>query len=402
MDELTKLQQLLQQKNTADATLAGLDEQYARANALRDNGFKQPDSYGVVSPLQVMADLMGKSRGRQQVRKLQPQREQARQASATAASALPLYSAKIAADKTRQQQQNWQQTFDAGRSDQAQRQTNFEAQQQRGMTEARNPVELVSVNDPNDVMHVYEYGGRYFDANDQPVNTEGYQVRQRSYATGYNLKPVKSEDEYGNKILVTTDKSTGLQTVTFADGTPYNKELAPEYAARTATQAGNVTFAKEGSKRDQKRLDAINTVLGSSRSMLSSLDQALTALDNGANSGPIMNSLPKMISGLVSGQNIALENARQKMGLAELGQVTMGSLSNAEGDWLKEVSIPPLDEDELRPYLEHRYEATLRLMEALDYEAEALRAREPVKSAITDHILTRKGFDIRENGWERK
>ena len=77
MANIEELQRALRQGSDAKARLAGLDEQYQQA---QDRGVAttKKDRYGQVSPLSVLADVVGQSRSRRDMRELAPQREAAR------------------------------------------------------------------------------------------------------------------------------------------------------------------------------------------------------------------------------------------------------------------------------------------------------------------------------------
>lgn len=96
-------------RNTSQAkqNLAGLDEDYARAQALRDNRmFDKMDSQGFISPLGIVGDMIANSRGRAMMRDLKPQRAAVRQTIAQNESAPTLYQAKVAANERIRDQKN--------------------------------------------------------------------------------------------------------------------------------------------------------------------------------------------------------------------------------------------------------------------------------------------------------
>tara|TARA_R110002167_G_scaffold252882_1_gene459223 strand:- start:3413 stop:4678 length:1266 start_codon:yes stop_codon:yes gene_type:complete len=96
MARLDDLQLTLNNQATAEGELAGLDEQYARAEALRGRQQPKVNQYGTVSPLAVLANVVGNSNARKQLRELEPQRAAARASIAASKNALPMYNAKLA------------------------------------------------------------------------------------------------------------------------------------------------------------------------------------------------------------------------------------------------------------------------------------------------------------------
>ena len=92
MANIEELQRALRQGSDAKARLSGLDEQYQQA---QDRGVAttKKDQYGQVSPLSVLADVVGQSRSRRDMRELAPQREAARSNIAQHENAGALYNA---------------------------------------------------------------------------------------------------------------------------------------------------------------------------------------------------------------------------------------------------------------------------------------------------------------------
>ena len=199
------------------------------------------------------------------------------------------------------------------------------------------------------------------------------------------------EDEFGNKIFTKFDKYDGgaAPTTVFADGSEYSLDAARVKSGRNTGKAGDVAQAKEQGKTNVTRAAELRAASDANANTLNNIDQAINALKAGAGSGPIESRLPSFRA-----PSISLDNAKDKLGLTEIGKYTFGSLSEAEGQWLRESGIPNLDEDELIPYMEHRREATLRAMEASQYEKEALEAGETVDPEIINAILTDGGFKM--------
>lgn len=92
MANIEELQRALRQGSDAKARLSGLDEQYQQA---QDRGVAttKKDKWGQVSPLSVLADVVGQSRSRRDMRELAPQREAARSTIAQNEHAGALYNA---------------------------------------------------------------------------------------------------------------------------------------------------------------------------------------------------------------------------------------------------------------------------------------------------------------------
>jgi hypothetical protein len=106
MANIEELQRALRQGSDAKARLSGLDEQYQQA---QDRGVAttKKDRYGQVSPLSVLADVVGQSRSRRDMRELTPQREAARSNIAQHENAQGLFNAVRQQEQDNQIQANW-------------------------------------------------------------------------------------------------------------------------------------------------------------------------------------------------------------------------------------------------------------------------------------------------------
>lgn len=106
MANIEELQRALRQGSDAKARLSGLDEQYQQA---QDRGVAttKKDQYGQVSPLSVLADVVGQSRSRRDMRELAPQREAARSNIAQHENAQGLFNAVRQQEQDNQIQANW-------------------------------------------------------------------------------------------------------------------------------------------------------------------------------------------------------------------------------------------------------------------------------------------------------
>ena len=104
--DLENLSVALRAGARAKAKQAGLDERYARAASLSDAANTKVDKWGQAAPLSILADVIGQSQGRRQMRDLAPQREAARADIAANENAAGLYQAKLAQEKVARDQAN--------------------------------------------------------------------------------------------------------------------------------------------------------------------------------------------------------------------------------------------------------------------------------------------------------
>ena len=75
LPDLAQLQAAAARNAQVNQQLSGVNEQYERAQALRGGSAPQINQYGTVSPLSVLANVVGQSQGRRQMRELRPRRE---------------------------------------------------------------------------------------------------------------------------------------------------------------------------------------------------------------------------------------------------------------------------------------------------------------------------------------
>ena len=96
-------------------------------------------------------------------------------------------------------------------------------------------------------------------------------------------------------------------------------------------------------------------------SSISTIDQAIAAIDAGAQSGIIYNMLPD-----VTQASASLRNAMNRMGLDVISSITFGALSEAEMNLAMETAVPrDLAPAELRAWLEERRSVQVKAAEAL-------------------------------------
>ena len=251
-------------------------------------------------------------------------------------------------------------------------------------------VELVSTTDPEDRLDVYERDGKYYDPQtDEQIDSAGYKAVQKSTGRGSSFSRYafpKMKDAYGNEIITKVDKGSGtMEPFSFADGAPYDEDRAAELGQTRASQLGNEVTSKERAKQQQSRIAEITANAGGNAKSLKAIDQAIAALENGAVSGPIQSRFPEFLKGT---SELNLANAKEKLGLAQLGEHTMGSLSEKEGEWLRNSEIPNHDQDDLLEYMRRRKQAMLQVLEASMYEKEALEKGEQIDLGLLDDILT--------------
>jgi hypothetical protein len=128
--------------------------------------------------------------------------------------------------------------------------------------------------------------------------------------------------------------------------------------------AGAVDVGKASVKAG---VDAWNDY-GKLQSSIGNIDEAIAAIDSGANSGLVYNMLPS-----VTEASASLENAMNRMGLDVIGSVTFGALSEGEMRLAMDTAVPrSLQPTELRNWLVKKREAQQKAAEMLGNAAQFL------------------------------
>lgn len=147
---------------------------------------------------------------------------------------------------------------------------------------------------------------------------------------------------------------------------------------------GAAAGAAEGGKKTMEAgfsaWDDYNKLQGS----IANIDEAITALDNGAKSGIVYNMLPN-----VTEASASLKNAMDRMGLDVIGSVTFGALSEGEMRLAMETAVPrSLQPTELRNWLQRKRDAQEKASRTL---ADAAMFLTVPGNTINDWIAKNRG-----------
>ena len=245
MANIEELQRALRQGSDAKARLAGLDEQYQQA---QDRGVAttKKDRYGQVSPLSVLADVVGQSRSRRDMRELAPQREAARSNIAQHENAQGLFNAVRQQEQDSQIQANWTD----GHALKLAQQSQSEAREVSRQEELAAKLALESqIGKPTTVWDI-ETGARQditFDPQGNPFTLTTQGLEEPFDMTGYSTTKPEKVDKNGKYGGLTPNAiQTGLKE--------YEKKLKPvesmvEAVARLDSALS--PYAKGGAKEGQ-------------------------------------------------------------------------------------------------------------------------------------------------------
>lgn len=130
-----------------------------------------------------------------------------------------------------------------------------------------------------------------------------------------------------------------------------------EKANIAADKAARVELSKQAAIASKDAFDGLKTV----RSSIGNMTDALTALDRGAETGPIISKLPSFRD-----SSIELDNIRGRMGLDVVGATTFGALSEAELAFALDTALPTnLEPPALKDWLTRKKGAQQKLAKEL-------------------------------------
>ena len=114
-----------------------------------------------------------------------------------------------------------------------------------------------------------------------------------------------------------------------------------------------------------KQVGAAFTEISKAKKNISNVDDAIAAIDAGANTGVIASKLPN-----ITAASIQLANVRQQLGLDVIGSVTFGALSEGELNLALDTALPTsLQPKDLRVYLVNKKSAQTKLVGYLTEQA---------------------------------
>jgi len=149
-----------------------------------------------------------------------------------------------------------------------------------------------------------------------------------------------------------------------------------DYAGRTA---GAEQAAKSAMDVAQKSFEQ----LGNVRSTIANYDEALSALDEGAVTGPVMSMLPTFRQ-----TSVRLRNVQNSLGLNVISGTTFGALSKDERLFALDTALPTdLSPPELKKWIERKRAAQSKLSDQLEEAASFLGTP---GNTIKDYIELKK------------
>lgn len=194
------------------------------------------------------------------------------------------------------------------------------------------------------------------------------------------ISPVQTDIETGQKYVIKTDRNTGQSgRIDVKDA----KGRTPEQEEQAAIRTSLLNDAAEVSKASFDQLKGV-------RSSISTIDEAISAIEKDATSGFFAKYFPSFKE-----STIALENTAQRMGLDVISATTFGALSEGELKLAMDTAMPRnLKPKALKKWLTERKNAKVKLARELSKMAITLGKG---KVTIAEHLEDNATFDERSD-----
>jgi hypothetical protein len=133
----------------------------------------------------------------------------------------------------------------------------------------------------------------------------------------------------------------------------FERDTPQELANIDVDKESRKALVKQASVASKEAFDGLKNI----RSTLANMGDAITALDDGAETGPIVSRLPSLRAA-----SIELDNIKGRMGLDVISSVTFGALSESELAFALDTALPTkLEKEPLKLFLKNKVEAQKKL-----------------------------------------
>jgi hypothetical protein len=190
----------------------------------------------------------------------------------------------------------------------------------------------------------------------QKGSTQVVIIGGKPYLSGSVFNP--QTQQWSNQIIPMEDPTGAGGSVEIANSSGLGASQRPDQAAR---EAGASAAAQAAIERSEKYFDRVDLA----RTSISNIDDAIAALDKGANTGTLTQYLPSFKQATKE-----LDAAARRMGLDVVSSVTFGALSEGELRLAMSNALPKdMEPPELRQWLVERRDAQMKLATYLESAA---------------------------------
>jgi hypothetical protein len=190
----------------------------------------------------------------------------------------------------------------------------------------------------------------------QKGSTQVVMIGGKPHLSGSVFDP--QSGQWSAQLIPMEDPTGAGGTVEIPDASGLPPSLRPDQKIResAATAAGEAAI-----KRSEAYFDRVDAA----RATISGIDEAIAAIDEGANTGTLAQYLPSLRE-----SSKRLDAAGRRMGLDVVGAVTFGALSKGELDVAMATALPKdMAPPQLRQWLEARKAAQMKLANYLESAA---------------------------------
>ena len=166
------------------------------------------------------------------------------------------------------------------------------------------------------------------------------------------ISPVQTDPETGQKFIVRTDKNTRESVRIDVEG------AMGEATNKTEQRMIRRELIRDAGKVSKESFSSLKNI----KSSISTMNEAITAIDKGASTGAIERFLPSFTEA-----TLELENAASRMGLDVISATTFGALSEGELRLAMDTALPTkMKPVALRKWLVSRRDAKRKMARELN------------------------------------
>jgi hypothetical protein len=198
---------------------------------------------------------------------------------------------------------------------------------------------------------------------DPKTNEQYFNIPQSNRQTGESrVQRVKVEDYLASNMGETPEQQSQRKAKDAALKLKAEADAAAETSSTTAATAAEKEKAKALAKDAAAGAKAAQSTFKTLKGANRIYDKAISAIDKGAESGAFARLMPTFKS-----KTIELQNSIREAGLNTISGVTLGAISKPELELALAVDIPEgMDEKDLKPYLQRKKKANIKLMKELN------------------------------------
>lgn len=179
-------------------------------------------------------------------------------------------------------------------------------------------------------------------------------------ATGPNAtqEDIQAANQFGRQAGFTRESAQELANIAVKKATDIARGGAAVELETAPIIAATTQAAKAAITRSEKAFDQIGKI----KTNINNLDEVISLIDQGAETGVIASKLPSIRSA-----SIQLDNLQGRLGLDVIGETTFGALSESELAFALSTALPKnLDGPDLKRWVQRKKDTQLKLSSYLE------------------------------------